>query len=147
MTRTTGTKPDQGVDSTETYADKVAAADAKHGEPVYPDEPVILPHLVLDLEGDRQQFPAYPHANQFLLVKHADALGEGGFATVLATTKLVVGQVLRDQRGAVEAYLEDHGGDPDYTDKLYASLTACWAGETNLPLAPSSVSSEPTATD
>jgi hypothetical protein len=106
-----------------------------------------VPHLVLDLEGDRQQFPAYPHANQFLLVKHADALGEGGFATVLATTKLVVGQVLRDQRGAVEAYLEDHGGDPDYTDKLYASLTACWAGETNLPLAPSSVSSEPTATD
>jgi hypothetical protein len=110
-------------------------------------EQPAVPHLVLELEGDRQTFPAYAQANQFLLVKYADDLALGGLPTVRATTKLVVGQVLKEHRPRLEEYLEEHGADDTYGDHLFAALQSCWSGETMLPLAPSSPSSGRTATE
>lgn len=96
------------------------------------------PHVVLELEGDRQLFRAYPKANGFLLVKHIDALATPGFPTLNACVKLVTAQVLPDERPRLEAYLEQHGHVDDFDGHLYRALDACWKGETMLPFAPSS---------
>lgn len=101
-------------------------------------EPETVDHLVLSLDGDEQAFPARRNANQYLLVKYADDLAAGGFFTVRAVTALALAQVLPSERLRLEGYLFEHGSADDYCDSLYACLEKTWAGETMLPLAPSS---------
>jgi hypothetical protein len=115
-------------------------------EPTEP-APELAPHLVLELDGDRQEFRAHGQANQFLLVRHIDDIGKGGYFYVRAVTILALGQVLTDERPRLEGYLAEHGTSADYTDGLFDALSACWSGETMLPLVPSSNSSEPTETE
>jgi hypothetical protein len=99
-----------------------------------PETAEEAPHLVLNLDGDRALFRAYPEANQFLLVKYADALAVSGFPTINAVTKLALGQVHADEKERLEAYLEEHGHADDYSQGIYSALSACWSGETLLPL-------------
>lgn len=103
-----------------------------------PTEADTAPHLVLELEGDRQTFRAHHKANQFLLVRHIDALNSNGFPYVRAVTVLALGQVVKDERDRLEAYLAEHGADEDYAEALFTALSDCWQGETMLPFAPSS---------
>lgn len=97
------------------------------------------PHLVLELDGDRQLFRCRGQkANQYLLVKYLDDLSSVGFAATRAVVKLALGQVLPDEQRRLEAYLDVHGFAEDFDSALYAALEACWKGETLLPFAPSS---------
>lgn len=96
------------------------------------------PHIMLDLDGDRAIFPAYPDANQFLLTKHINSLSVPGFPSINAVTVLLTDQVLPEERDRLEAYLLKHGRIENYAQLLYDALSDCWEGKTMLPLAPPS---------
>lgn len=128
-------EPRGSYDNVPTDQELLANALAEAAESADDIEPV--PHLVLELDGDRQSFPAFRNGNQFLLVKYADDLATGGFRTVRAVTHLAVAQVVPDQRGRLESYLTEHGSADDFSDHLYEQMERVWAGQTLLPLAQS----------
>lgn len=102
------------------------------------------PQVVLSLDGDTEGFKAHPDANQFLLARHLDQLGEAGMPSLKAVIVLVRDQVLDEERARLDDYLLRHGRADDFAQKLYDAIEACWDGRTNLPLEQPSNSSEAT---
>lgn len=101
------------------------------------------PLLVLDFgDGVKGEFKAHRYANQFLLVRHSDDLFRGGYKAIEAATILTLDQVLPEEKERLEQFLFENGRSDNYVDAISDGLQACWSGETNLPLEPSSDSSE-----
>lgn len=102
--------------------------------------------LVLDFgDGEREEFKAHRFANQFLLVRHIDKLFEGGYEGLVAATSLAIDQVLPEEKERLEQFLFAHGRSDSYIKAIHDGLSACWSGETKLPLDQPSTSSETTS--
>jgi hypothetical protein len=105
----------------------------------------LSPHLVLDYgKGEEQigRFPCRPQFNQMLLWKHRVGFLTGEFDSVMVMLEALV---LDEARPALEEFLIAHGDDPDFTQVIYDAMFAAVRGETNLPKAQSSDSSDSTS--
>lgn len=100
-----------------------------------------VPHLVVEFDGDRGLFPAHPGSNAMLALEYADDLAADGYVQLKAIVVLATDQVLPEHRERFRDFLTVYGRHEDFMQTVYDALSACWKGETNLPLALSSNSS------
>jgi len=99
------------------------------------DENLIVPKLVVTLEGEREEFQAFPKPNQWALMQNAQATKDNDATASLASTyALAITSIMPSERSRFEAYMLSHGQDDDLEENLTNGLFALWNGETNLPL-------------
>jgi hypothetical protein len=107
-------------------------------------EPVVLvPKLVIELEGDREEFLAFAEPNQWALMQNAEAAKTSRKsgdtrAGMAAMYRLATTSVKPEDRDRFEDYMTEHGMADDLVDVLGTALSDLWAGETMLPLVPTS---------
>ena len=105
-------------------------------------ENAVRPALIVNFDDEVGTFPAQETANQALLVQHVDNIYGGGYAAVKALIVLTTDMVLPDEQEEFGEFLMRNGRHPDFQQRLYDGLEACWKGETTLPLERSEDSSE-----
>ena len=99
--------------------------------------------LVLDFgDGVVETFKAKRYANSFLLARHAEDLGGGGYQAIVAATTLALDQVEDDEHVRLERFLFENGRNENYLEAISEGLGNVWSGETKLPFDQPSTSSE-----
>jgi hypothetical protein len=99
----------------------------------------LVPKLVMELGGDREEFLAFAKPNQWALMQNAEAAKEkSGTANMAAMYRLAVTSVKPQDLARFEEYMATHGHEDDLVEQLGDALNNLWSGDTMLPLVPTS---------
>lgn len=99
------------------------------------DQELLVPYLVLNLNGVEGKFRAFKKANQWALMASANADKSGKMADQMAANfQVVTTSVLPGDRDKLNAYMMEHGYADNLEEQLFEALGKLWGGETNLPL-------------